>query len=59
MPMKNLSTQRMNKIMEKGETLDIREAKPRRQTLSFLNQFARVYNVEPAVHQDFCGFVIN
>jgi hypothetical protein len=46
-------------MMEKGGNPDRRNIKPRKQTLSILKQFARVYHVERAVQQDLYEFVIN
>lgn len=58
--MKRLSTRCMNKIENKTERTQ-REVRtmPRRQTLDFLTQFARVYHSEPALRAEFCGLVIN
>lgn len=33
--------------------------KPRKQTLDFLSQFARVYQAEPALKAEVCGYVLN
>lgn len=58
--MKRLSTQCMNEIENKtnGNRKE-RRAMPRRQTLDFLTQFARVYHSEPALRTEFCGLVMN
>lgn len=58
--MKRLSTRCMNKIENKTERSQ-REIRtmPRRQTLDFLTQFARVYHSEPVLRTEFCGLVIN
>lgn len=32
---------------------------PRRQTLDFLTQFARVYQAEPALYPELSGYVLN
>lgn len=47
--MKRLSTQCMNEIENKtNRNRKERKTMPRRQTLDFLTQFARVYHSEPA-----------
>lgn len=58
--MKRLSTQCMDEI--KNRTAGNREEKksqPKRRTLDFLTQFARVYHSEPALHTELCGLVMN
>ena len=55
--MKRLSTQCMNEIENK--TNRNRKEMPRRQTLDFLTQFARVYHSEPALRTELCGLVMN
>ena len=58
--MKRLSTQCINEIdNKKDRNLKERKTTPRRQTLDFLTQFARVYHSEPALRTEFCGFVMN
>ena len=58
--MKRLSTQCMNEI-ENKTTRHRTEPKtmPRRQTLDFLTQCARVYHSEPALRTELCGLVMN
>ena len=58
--MKRLSTQCMNEIENKTDrNRKERKTTPRRQTLDFLTQCARVYHSEPALRTEFCGFVMN
>ncbi|MBP3517273.1 MAG: hypothetical protein J6K31_02470 [Parabacteroides sp.] len=58
--MKRLSTQCMDEIENKTDgNRKERKTAPRRQTLDFLTQFARVYHSEPALRTEFCGFVMN
>lgn len=58
--MKRLSTQCMNEIENKtNRNRKERKTMPRRQTLDFLTQFARVYHSEPALRTELCGFVMN
>ena len=50
----------MNEIENKTDrNRKERKTTPRRQTLDFLTQFARVYHSEPALRTEFCGFVMN
>lgn len=58
--MKNISTRCMDKLKQKKEkTQGERKCMPRKQTLDFLMQFARVYHTEPAMQPDICGYVLN
>jgi hypothetical protein len=57
--MKNLSTQCVSKMMKKGKNPYRRTIEPRKQTLSILRQFARVYHVEHTMQEDLCVFVLN
>ena len=58
--MKRLSTQCMNGIENKTDrNRKDRKSSPRRQTLDFLTQFARVYHSEPTLRTELCGLVIN
>ena len=58
--MKRLSTQCMNGIENKTDiNRKDRKSSPRRQTLDFLTQFARVYHSEPALRTELCGLVMN
>lgn len=58
--MKRLSTQCMNELENKTDrNRKERKTMPRRQTLDFLTQFARVYHSEPALCTEFCGLVMN
>ena len=60
LPMKRLSTQCKNEI-ENITTRYLKEMKtmPRRQTLDFLTQLARVNHSEPALRTELCGLVMN
>lgn len=58
--MKNISTQCMDELKHKTDkTPRERKCKPRKQTLDFLAQFARVYQAEPVMQTEFCGYVLN
>lgn len=58
--MKKLSTRCMNNIENKRRCNSQRnEAAPSKQTLDFLTQFARVYQVEPILREDICAYVLN
>lgn len=58
--MKRLSTQCMNGTENKTDrNRKERKNAPRRQTLDFLSQFARVYHSEPVLQPELCGLVIN
>jgi hypothetical protein len=57
--MKNFSTRCRDKIIEKENTNNGKPIMPRKQTLSFLTQFARVYHVEPLIEKNLCGFILN
>ena len=60
LPMKRLSTQCMNEIENKtNRNRKERKTMPRRQTLDFHTQFARVYHSEPALRTELCGLVMN
>ena len=60
LPMKRLSTQCMNEIENKtNRNRKERKTMPRRQTLDFITQFARVYHSEPALRTELCGLVMN
>lgn len=58
--MKRLSTHCMDGIENKKNKGRKREkSAPRKQTLDFLSQFARVYHSEPALSTELCGLVMN
>lgn len=60
MPMKEDSTQRMDELEEKKrKNRNGKRSMPRRQTLDFLSQFARIYHSEPVLGQELCGLVMN
>lgn len=61
MPMKNFSTRCLdehNSKIEKNGDVD-KSSSPRKKTLDFLTQFARVYHVEPELKESLCGLVMN
>lgn len=60
MPMKRLSTPCL-KHSKRETQPDAKELRnePRRQTLDFLTQFARVYQAEPVLCPELSGFVLN
>lgn len=57
--MKRFSTQCVNKIENKTKTNREDITTPRKQTIDFLSQFARVYKAEKTLTQQFCGYVLN
>lgn len=58
--MKRLSTLCMDDLKDKTQGKSKNDsAKPRKQTLDFLSQFARVYQAEPALKAELCGYVLN
>lgn len=60
MPMKRLSTPSLNHSKRETEAdAKALRTRPRRQTLDFLSQFARVYQAEPALCPEMSGYVLN
>lgn len=58
--MKRLSTQCMDNLEKKTQKkARSGSGQPRKQTLDFLSQFARVYQAEPALKAEVCGYVLN
>lgn len=58
--MKRLSTLCMDDLKNKTQRKSKNNSeKPRKQTLDFLSQFARVYQAEPALKAEVCGYVLN
>lgn len=59
--MKKLSTPCMNELENRTDNNRNENGKsmPRRQTLDFLSQFARVYHSEPVMQPELCGLVLN
>lgn len=59
--MDKLFTHCMDRDKKRTEEKCLAEMKisPRRQTVDFLRQFARVYQCEPTLSPDICGFVLN
>jgi len=59
MPMKKLSTHCMNDMNNKETRQKETESAPKKQTLDFIRQFAKVYYSEKMIRTDLCGFVLN
>lgn len=58
--MKRLFTSCMDDLEDKTQRKVKKSCgKPRKQTLDFLSQFARVYQAEPALKTEVCGYVLN
>lgn len=58
--MKRLSTRCMYKFGNiRRNTPRQGKTEPRKQTLDFLSQFARVYKAEPGLEQNICSYVLN
>lgn len=58
--MKRLSTRCMCKFGNiRKKNLQKEEAQPRKQTLDFLTQFARVYRAEQMLERDICSYALN
>lgn len=57
--MRKLSTQCMDDLEKKMKSAPEAKSSPRKQTMDFLKQFARVYQAEPAVRPELCGYVLN
>lgn len=57
--MKNLSTQCMEKKNNNEQKGTKQKSSPRKQTLNFLSQFARVYCSENTLNAGPCGLVLN
>lgn len=59
MPMKRLSTQCMDDLRNRTKKNPKEKSGPRKQTLDFLSQFARVYQAEPVNQPELCAYVLN
>lgn len=57
--MKRLSTRCMCKFGNIRKAPRQGKTEPRKQTLDFLSQFARVYKAEPGLEQNICSYVLN
>ena len=57
--MKKLSTHCMNDMNNKETRQKETESAPKKQTLDFIRQFAKVYYSEKMIRTDLCGFVLN
>lgn len=57
--MRKLSTLCIDDVRRKEDDRLEGSGSPRKQTLDFLRQFARVYQSEPVMHPELRGFVMN
>lgn len=58
--MKRLSTRCMNGIENnRNKKQEEINSGPRKKTLDFLTQFARVYRAEPLFDEKVCGYILN
>jgi len=58
--MKRLSTRCMYKFSGiRKRSSGGSKCEPRKQTLDFLTQFARVYNAEPVLNKELCSYILN
>ena len=58
-PMRKFSTHCMDKMEKHVNHALTGDSQPKKSTLDFLRQFARVYQVEPMLQPGLCGFVLN
>lgn len=58
-PMRKFSTHCMDKMEKHVNHALTGESEPKKSTLDFLRQFARVYQAEPMLQPGLCGFVLN
>ena len=57
--MRKLSTLCLDNLSKQEKHALNSKSQPKQQTLDFIRQFARAYQVEPALRPDLCGFVMN
>ena len=57
--MKKFSTHCMNDMNNKEIRKEEIVSTPKKQTLDFIRQFAKVYYSEKMIRTDLCGFVLN
>ncbi len=57
--MMKLSTQCMDKMNKPSDKEQEQKTSPRKQTLDYLEQFARVYCSKKTFNAGHCGFVMN
>lgn len=57
--MSKFSTPCMDKLDENVNHTLLVDSEPKKKTLDFLRQFARVYQTEPLLRPSLCGFVLN
>lgn len=58
-PMRKFSTHCMDKMEKHVNHALTGDSQPKKSTLDFLRQFARVYQAEPMLQPGLCGFVLN
>ena len=58
-PMSKFSTHCMDKMEKHVNHALTGDSQPKKSTLDFLRQFARVYQAEPMLQPGLCGFVLN
>lgn len=58
-PMRKFSTHCMDKMEKHVNHALTGDSEPKKSTLDFLRQFARVYQAEPMLQPGLCGFVLN
>ena len=58
-PMRKFSTHCMDKMEKHVNHALTGDSEPKKSTLDFLRQFARVYQAEPMLQPELCGFVLN
>ena len=58
-PMRKFSTHCMDKMEKHVNHALTGDSEPKKSTLDFLRQFARVYQAEPMLEPGLCGFVLN
>ena len=58
--MKSFSTSFTNELGNKAnKKYSVKRSTPRRQTLDFISQFARVYHTETSLGSGLSGFILN
>ena len=57
--MRKFSTRCMDKLEKNADKTLLVDSQPKKNTLDFLRQFARVYQAEPMLQPGLCGFVLN
>lgn len=57
--MRKFSTRCMDKLEKNADQTLLVDSQPKKNTLDFLRQFARVYQAESMLQPGLCGFVLN